>query len=307
MSKNSHKKRPKSSDSGWAPLGLAGLAIVLLVYFVFKKKAFKTEPQENGKNKTAQVSEARPVEIIASKSEVETPQRLQSRVNRLRANEASESRLGIVKFPLNATDGFFSIPFVFSPRKIWCQGGDLDTMKHALNGIESSTFLVTLQPLRESEKGETYRTTLGNLFQGFTHVFKIREGKPGNYALTICSDQKGTNTCAGKSLTTHSKIADEVVAHDQGTPSKDYIFYFQHLIVNKTQLYAYRSDDASTRYQNEIRSYLQDEVKLSSDTLAEAWKMSSTLRSSPLGLDNGKIKLSLPYNDPECGKVKRPK
>ncbi|RZA25860.1 MAG: hypothetical protein EOP10_05575 [Proteobacteria bacterium] len=307
MARKNVRKNPRSSNSSPLTLGIAGFAVLLVLYFVFRRKNPELTPVENKSRKTTEVTPNRTVAIKPLPIQAENSQPSQSQVNRLRAKEASEVRLGVRKFSLRGMNGKYSIPFAFTPRKLWCQGGDLDTMKHALNGDSSSVILATLGPMNGSGKGDTFRTNLANLFRGFTHSFEIKEGEEGSYGLTICSDQKGTKSCKGKSLMSHSMIADQAAAHDSGAAAQDYIFYFQHLIVAKKQLYAYRSDEASLKYKSEIGNYLQSEAGLSAEALVNAWKISSTSRSSPLEVEGGKIKLSLPYNDPNCGKKSHPK
>ncbi|RZA12996.1 MAG: hypothetical protein EOP10_30490 [Proteobacteria bacterium] len=227
---------------------------------------------------------------------------MQKEVDSLRAKESSDMKLGIKKFPLKEINGRYDIAFQFTARKIWCQGGDLDTIKHAVNSSSDPSVLIALEP-QEAGKGAILRTSVLQLFAGLTHKFSIPVASGLSYALSICSDMKKEGTCRGKTVKTHSEINSALAEEktDRKASPIDYLFYFQHLVLDKSFLYSYRSDNASEGYLNLIAEYFKEHSSVGELEMKKAFKNSKITRSAPADISGGRILLELPVNDPRCG------
>ncbi|RZA23367.1 MAG: hypothetical protein EOP10_12965 [Proteobacteria bacterium] len=299
------KKVEKSSGSSLKIIAVAAVAVLIFIFWERKPEGLAVKvqaPSAAPKTVAAKVAPLAPRAIEAIP--IDTTSSLvvmQKEVDDLRAKESSDMKLGIKKFPLKEVNGRFDVPFQFTPRKIWCQGGDLDTIKHAVTNASDLSVLIALEP-QDAGKGAVLRTSVLQLFAGLTHTFSIPVASGLSYALSICSDLKKEGTCRGKTVKTHSQInselADEKV--DRKTPV-DYLFYFQHLVLDKSFFYSYRSDNASDGYLNLITEYFQGHTAVGPLDMKKAYKNSKIIRSAPADISGSRILLELPVNDPRCG------
>lgn len=219
-------------------------------------------------------------------------------VARKRVRFAARALLGLKSLELKETDGFLNIPFVFTPEKVWCQGGDLDTMKFVSKNIVANDILISLEP-SGNEKGDSLRTSVAALYKGLEYTFKVKPGSARSYGLYICSDTKNEKSCKNKTLKTHEAMTNEVSAAD-GSAKDDYIFYFQHVVFDKNSLEVYRSNDASDEFKKSIETYLTKQKSIDTHEFQTAWKVSKVIRSNSADVEDGRLHLILPYNDPRC-------
>lgn len=276
---------------------IAGSVLVLgltAVNYRSKKVASKTvateaPPIANASSYYEPPKESKPYDSKAHKAQVA----------RKRAQYAARALLGLKSLELKEVDGLLRIPFRFTPHKVWCQGGDLDTMKYASKDLSANEILISLEP-NGSGKGDFLRTSVAALYNGVEHTFKLQPGSsPQIYGLYICSDSKQGKSCKNKSLKSHAEISNDV-SNANGSSKNNYIFYFQPVVFDKNSLEVYKSDDASDAFKDSIEAYLEKQKGIDSSELKAAWKVSKVIRSSSPEVQGGRLQLSLPYNDPRC-------
>lgn len=174
-------------------------------------------------------------------------------------------------------------------------------MKYASNDANADQILITIEPLGAG-KGDYLRTNVVRLYENIDHVFKLKPSDSlQSYGLYICSDSSKATSCKSKTLASHAAISEEAVnaKGDAQAKKKDYIFYFQNLLLDKNNLETYRTDEFSGEFKAALESYLKNQ-KLADSDIQTAWKLSNITRSQPIEIEDGKIILALPYNDPRC-------
>lgn len=240
------------------------------------------------------------VQVLANNQPTVDVRKYQDDLNRERAQSAQIRELGLKSMPLKTQGDTVSIPLVFEPTKVWCQGGDLDTMKYASKNDRAKDFLISLEGLGRGGKNPFVRTSLEELYKGATYTFTIPKPKQATaYGLYICTDSRKENTCQRKSMETHAKLSERLAENPDKVRAEDRVFYFQNLVIDGKNVEAYRTDDLSNGFQRSITGHLSKKG-LSASEVQTALKTNSTIKSSPLDIRKGKIVLSLPYNDPRC-------
>lgn len=291
-------KNGKSGGSGRIkpkPILIAG-SVLVLGYLALKTQSTKEAP------------------TLPTKEAVQTPQNLiietprepkaydteayTKEVKRVRAQAAARTLLGLKTLELKEENGLLTIPFRFTPRKLWCQGGDLDMMKYASNNITANEILISLEPT-SGGKGDYVRTSVAALYNGLEGSFKLNAGSKQSYGLYICSDDKKGTSCKGKAVASAAGMTEEL-AKAGNSPKKSYIFYFQHVVLDKRGLETYKSDDPTDEFKKSIGTYLNKQKDLDSSEFEAAWKVSKVIRSTPSDVYDGRLQLSLPYGDTRC-------
>jgi hypothetical protein len=292
-------KGPQQSKGSGSPIKLEyvllGAAIVGLAYVSTKRKKMAAEvPPEKA------VVQQEGIKSLPNDRTAIDPKAYQAELDSQRAKLGAASALGLTSLDLKLDDGAFPVPFAFVPKKVWCQGGDLDTMKYAIPKADAQEVLISLEPM-SGGKGDAVYTSLNQLQKGFDHIFKLKPADGAqSYGLYICADSKKARSCKGKTLTSHDKMSDELANRTAKSPKKDYVFYFQHMILDKNTIETYKSSDFTDGFKNQIGDYLKGQKGVSPNDFHAAWKLSNTTRSVPAEVVDGKILLSLPYNDPRC-------
>lgn len=292
------RKLPKKGFRSIKPeYALAFVALLGLVALVMKVRSKKmaAHPPARAADATTDSIQLLP----QAATEVETKSS-QAELNKARARLAMNEAIGLKSLPLTDKDGLLEIPFRLKPQKLWCRGGDIDTMKYASNDPSSDQILITLEPLNGG-KGDFLRTSVVKLYKGFDHVFKVKKNADSrSYAVYLCSDSAKATSCKGKTLRSHAVVSDESAAAGAKAKKKDYIFYFQHLLLEDKSLVSYRMDDFSNGYRRLVGDFLKNQKGLNPSEVQEAWKTASLTRSLPPDVQGGRVSLALSYNDPRC-------
>ncbi len=272
--------------------------IVLAGFFIFKKRVTQgsasakklsvDEPDQNQSEITYQ-KEAGAFNPIAYSQEI-TANRKRIYTNRI---------LGLKTLNLKKSQGKVSIPFEFVPRKVWCQGGDLDTIRYATSREDAKEVLISLETMGTNQVREGFHVSHEDLLKGLTHTFTVDEdhGKK-SLSLAICSDRKKTGSCKKAQVINQTQLNAKLGAKSNQLEG-DFLFYFQHLLFDGNSVQTYRSDVFTSQYKKSLNDYLSN-AKVDSEESKEAWQRNKTIRSNPVDISNGKIRLSLPYNDPRC-------
>jgi hypothetical protein len=295
ITKSSRKSQKVSTE--YAILGILALAIV---FVLFRGKA--SEPtrmaaeapplQESGK--------AQHVEVLSNSQPPVDVRKYQAELNRERASFAQARELGLNTMPLKNRGDTVTIPVAFVPEKVWCQGGDLDTMKYASKNDRAKDFLITLEGIDRGGKNPFVRVSLDQLYKGANFNFTIPRPKEATaYGLFICTDSRKENSCQRKSMQTHAQLSEQLAENPEKTRAEDRVFFFQNLVIDGRTVETYRTDNFSQDFQRSISGHLTKKG-LSASEIQTAWKTNSTLKSAPVQMRKDRIVLSLPYNDPRC-------
>lgn len=272
--------------------------LVLAGFFVFKKKSsmgpasstataekkpeIKTEPTILNGSGLTQNSAAFANEMLAARRGV-----------------AVKSAIGLKSAQLKTAGGKVLIPFDFIPHKLWCQGGDIDTMKYASSSRTEKEFLISLESMDGKQVNEGVHVSLNDLYKGISHVFKVSAStSTKSLALRICADKKKRGTCSSAKVIDQTTLNENMGATGE-KPKEDYVFYFQHMILAKDKIQTYRSDVFTDNFKKSVTQFMTQE-KVDSKDLQWAFRTTKIIRSNPPDIMDGKIRLTLPYNDPRC-------
>lgn len=292
----------KGSGGGRATKPLHALIVLMalgLVFFVMRNRSRKTPGDNPGEQEISLLPDD--TGLRTSEPEGFDAKGYQATLDRRRALLAAKDLLGLKTLNLKSENDVLTIPFSFKPRKVWCQGGDIDTMKYASDNPAAMDILITIEPFSEQGKKDVLRTSVANLYKGLDNTFKVKAGEGTlSYGLYICSDSKKRGSCKDKALKSHADISQEM-ANAADSPAKvDYIFYFQHLLLGKDKLEVYRTNDFSDAFRTSVEAYLDSQRAVHRSEVRKAWKISEISRSESADIRDGRIVLSLPYNDPRC-------
>ena len=281
---------------------LVAIAISGIGYYALRKSAGQQNMSAVPVPGAASLSKTRPVEIIST---IQTPadnNRAQLEMTEKRAQLGMIRMLGLKTLEFKNQGETISIPLSFIPKKIWCQAGDLDTLKHVAKNRSDKEFVISLEAIgRAQDKNPFVRVSLNELYQGADFTFTMPRPKdPVPYGLYICSDFKKQNACQHKSAESHAEISAELGKKSDNPLTIDNIFYFQQIIVSNKKAEAYRSNDYSDSFKKSMRESLVNKQGITPADFKTAWEMNSTMKSTPADVKEGKIILSLPYNDPRC-------
>ncbi len=281
---------------------LLGSVVLGLGYYFFKGKA--NHPQslsaESAPETTSPTQGAQIQVLNSSEAQVDV-KKYQEELNQQRVQFAQMRILGIKSLNLKGKGDTVSIPLVFAPKKMWCQGGDLDTMRYAAKSLKNKDFLITLETIGRPGKNPYVRTSLNQLYAGLSYTFTVPRPKGSTaYGVYICQDSKQENTCQKKLVETHAEISDSLAQQGDGAKNQDRVFFFQNLIVDNKKVETYRTNDFGSEFQKSINSHLVGKRGVNPADFQTAWNLNKTIKSAPTDVRAGKIILSLPYNDPRC-------
>lgn len=292
-----------SGGSNKKKLALLGLAIAGGLFYLFQDEtpAPETPPAMPAREAPPpqQFNIPKPPEIISDNTPTQGPVDMEKFRKRAYANK----ELGVKKLKLGLNNGVMKIPLKFHPHKRWCQGGDLDTIKFLRPDPNADEFLVTIESITGKQRGDKMRVSAKKLLEGFDRDFSIPIRKDTeSLGLYICRDKGKTNTCRSKVVTTHADITESIA--DKKTTNealnKDYVLYFQNFIVKDGELLTYSNDDVRPETIIKLRKHLTGEYGVETPDFNAAYEINKVLRSVSAKIENGTIKLNLPYNDPRC-------
>lgn len=292
-------KKPKPKGSRKIKPFSFSFALALLVLVSI---AFKSCPKRTTSNPSAPAaapSDEPVFQEAATEPEAYDSKAYEAELTRSRAQYAARALLGLKSMDLKESNGLLKVPFRFTPRKLRCQGGDLDTMKYASKDPGAKEILISLEP-SDTGRGDFMRTSLSSLYGGVEHTFSLKPSSDAqSYGLYICSDSMNATSCKGKTLKSHAAMSEEF-AKKSPSSKNDFIFYFQHVVLDKSGLEIYASEDWSEDFKKSIGSYLTKQKDLSASEFESAWKVSQVIRSTSADIRDGRLQLSLSYNDPDC-------
>ena len=299
--KQSSGQKSESSSLGKQALVVIGLALA----FAFWRQSGSEPPLQtmaarDAAQKAVVAPSPRPLEIPIS--EAPKPQSEVS-IQRLRAQTLLNRELGIERLKLNLVDGVIKIPFVFKAQKQWCRGGDLDTVKFLRPEPNALEFLVVIEALTGKQRGDRKRVSAEMLFQGFEKTFDVTVRNPSeSFGLYICRDLRKTNSCRGKVLETHQDIANKLADNKTSAEAltQDYQLYFQNFVIKDGELITYDNTDIGKDRTDKLMKQLKTAYGIEVPDFLAAWEVTKILRSVPAKIEDNKISLILPYNDPRC-------
>ncbi|HET9238490.1 MAG TPA: hypothetical protein VFO10_14615 [Oligoflexus sp.] len=278
---------------------LVGVVGVVAAFFVYRSHG--TEPTHMAAEAPVHSSEkGTQVQVLASNQPTVDVKKYQEDLNRERAQFARARELGLKSLPLKNQGDTITIPLSFVPEKVWCQGGDLDTMKYASRNEQAKDFIITLEGIDRGGKNPFMRTSLDELQKGLNASFTIPRPKEAtSYGVYICSDSRKDNSCQRKGMLSHAKLSEQLAENPERARGEDRVFFFQNLVIDGKTVEAYRTDDLSNEFQRTITGHLTKKG-LSASDVQKAIKTNLTLKSAPADIRKDRIVFSLPYNDPRC-------
>ncbi|RYZ90973.1 MAG: hypothetical protein EOP04_02155 [Proteobacteria bacterium] len=298
--KQNARRRSRPQPNAALKMLVAGIFIGSF-YFFFVATSESKEPVRNIP-RTTETFKPKALQAlpIATKPD---PLPQKSELRALRAAGFKNIKFGVKSLTLNENEGLFKIPFSFKSRKQWCVGGDIDTMRLLASGDEKNDFIVTIEPITDGSRGEAYPVSIDKMVSGFEKSFAIKStGKTENLGLFICSDRRGTKSCRGKESIDHKSLSDKIADPKtvKSTSSKDYILYFQNLVIRESKLFTYSSENVSEDGLSDLKKHIMSSMKIKASDFDSAQQFNKTMRSVPADIMGQRIALTLPYNDPRC-------
>lgn len=298
MSRKSRDKEPNGGQSVFQVKHIAiAVGISLVVFLLFKVRS--SQMSQSAEPLIEKPLGNEPIIFENSVSENFDKQAYGRELIDIRKKAHATRSLGIKSLVLTKSKGKIRIPFEFVPQKLWCQGGDIDTIRYATSKTNAKEVLITLESLGNSKVKESLKVSVDNLIAGFTHTFAVDAGiKDSSLSLSICTDRKKTGSCKKASVVDQAALNNALGAASNRT-TKDFLFYFQHLLYSGGKLQTYSNDNFTADYRKRLNSFL-NKSDVDKDEIERAWQLNKKIRSNPVNIVNGKIVLSLPYNDPRC-------
>lgn len=295
-SRTQNQKIPKE----YILIGVLGLGAA---FFIYRSRG--TEPTHMAAEAPVQPSaKGNQVQVLANNQPPVDVKKYQEDLNRERAQFARARELGLKTLPLKNQGDTITIPLSFVPEKVWCQGGDLDTMKYASRNEHAKDFIITLEGIDRGGKNPFLRTSLDELQKGVNASFTIPRPKEATaFGVYICTDTRKDNSCQRKSMLSHAKLSEQLAENPDKARGEDRVFFFQNLVIDGKSVEAYRTDDLSNEFQKTITGHLTKKG-LSASEVQKAIKTNLTLKSAPPDIRKDRIVMSLPYNDPRCVQTK---
>lgn len=293
-----------SSGSGRKLLFIIGLAMAGAYWYLQGDEIPAPPPAMTAKPAVPEVREepvTKPIEYV---TESTTP-KVQSEedVRNLRARASQDFEFGLQNLKLKMINGAYQIPLVFRAEKRWCQGGDLDTIDYLRPKPDAPEFLVTIETLVGRKNGDKMRISSKGLFAGFEKTFSVTLRNPSEVlGLFICRDQANAGSCRDKTLKTHDEISNAIAdsATMDEARAQDYQLYFQSFFIKDGMLMSYNNTNITSKRGEALKSHLNSQYGMPIPDFNAAWNVNKVLRSVPAKIEENKIFLTLPYNDPRC-------
>ncbi|MDQ3230196.1 MAG: hypothetical protein M3Q07_00100, partial [Pseudobdellovibrionaceae bacterium] len=223
---------------------LLGVLMIGIAFVILRGK--NTTISMQAETPPAVEGQVNPVQVLPSHQSPVDVRKYQDELNQQRAQFAQARSLGLKSMPLKNQGDTVTIPLVFAPNKVWCQGGDLDTMRYGAKSDTNKEFLITLEAIGRGGKNPFVRTSLKELQKGVSYSFTIPKPKDTTaYGVYICTDGRKENSCQRKGIETHSQASTELAEDPNKARSEDRVFFFQNLVIDSKKVEAYRTDDFS--------------------------------------------------------------
>lgn len=279
------------------PLVIIGLVIALIfVLSVYRKGLKQKSVIENATQPSVTKQVATEIELSPQSQEPDASH--QENLNRQRVDTAMSDDLGLRTINGTVGGGELTLSFEFKGTKKWCQAGELDTLQHAVADSAAPEILISLEAM-DSDNRSGFYTSVNSLKLGVMHDFKIKNSG-SSFGLYICLDSAKDKSCKRKRLVEQTQMNAELADSNATVKSKDYIFYYQPLVLYKNQLTGYRTDTFSDEFKSSVSKVLEDKHGLAAAYFKASWDISNVTRSIPVAVRNNKMLIELPYNDPRC-------
>lgn len=292
-------RRPKS-DSGKSKVLYP---FILLTLAVLGYYALKAPPKAVV---TQSLQAVKPLATAFTKAEDVKPEEKAAEeisLNKRRVVMLGQSQVGISSLKTSAKDGNIEVPFELKAQKLWCQAGDIDTIRYSNDNNFEKNIVISLESLKDNTRLAFIKVSTEDLYKGVKHSFNIRSfGAGDSLGLFICKSTDGKTSCKSKQLISHEKINGLVSNEETAKEARknDYIYYFQSLVLGADSINTFAANDYLGKDKSALIKQLSAQFSLKEKDFEAAWRYSSVLNSLAARIDSGKILLTLPYNDPKC-------
>lgn len=289
-----NKKSNKSFVNALLIIGFTGL-----MFYVFKSnRVFSAKP-----NKMTEVASIPEISLIQEPKleSVISPEKLQEDLNRRRLAGIAKDRFGLQTLQSDQATQL-EVLLRFSSQKLWCMAGDLDTMRQASSDLQAKNFLLSIENFKRGDRNILAKfVSWEDLVQGLQIKinFALSE-RTENFAFNICSDRNHRGSCQEKEIKPHGELVSNLEQKNNAALPGDYLFYFQHLILEQGGLHVYHVENFGLNERAELSSFLMSSYAVSLKDFDFAWKRLSALRSTHLMLGKNAIEVMIPMNDPRC-------
>jgi len=220
---------------------------------------------------------------------------------KLLAAGTTESKFGVGTLAPKVSKGRMTIPFVFKTERKWCTPGDLDTILKTVKNKSSKELLVTLENISDKTVHGKFRMSVNDLIKGNNLAFiTAASSHTESLGLFICRDTNRSGSCQSKEIMSQDEISRQLAANRQASSKKDYVYYFQNVLLSNGKLQIYRSANAEISMAPGLQDFLESTYNLKEVDFQRATQLNSTIRSVPAMIIDKRILLTLPYNDPSC-------
>jgi len=129
-----------------------------------------------------------------------------------------------------------------SPKK-QCQKGDADAMI-SIMGSSGAKIIATLEPVKKDKSWKPVIKELvdSNLQDSTDFGFEIKEDSPKAFAILICSDTRGSNSCLGKPPAKLTFGYETFISSLEDTSNRDFVFFAHIVVLNKQNYEVYQSN-----------------------------------------------------------------
>lgn len=293
-------KRKRQNNLG-RRLGIAGAALIL-AYFAFpflsSKKKGMSAMAPGGNNKS--LGDIHPLPSSSAK-QADHSEKERLRKARMRAAARFEIGLGTIK--PKSVGGFLEIPVEFVPKKLWCAGGDLDTIRQSLTNVVADNLLISIESLIDPSRKALAYTSYLDLMKGLKLAFRIKSPLRGEqYGLFICEDSKKDGSCQKKNLLSFDELSRMNDSEQSAVASNvSPIFYFQQLIADGEEINTFDANRFLGKKKGVLLNQLGEQFDLSEKDIQKGWRYSSVVKSLSTEVQHNTIKAPLTYADTRCG------
>lgn len=290
-------KGKKASDPLWIGVGVIALVFAAFQFFASKKQ--EIEAADPARERKDVIS----VQPLSNLMEDKGDGTEKERLRKARMQSAARFQIGMVSLKPVSKDSQIEIPVEFVPRKLWCSGGDLDTIRQSLENVVAENLLVSVESLSDlSNKAVAYTSYL-ELLKGRKFTFRIKTPERGDqFGLFICEDSKKEKSCQNKTLLSSDELSkmnsSKSSAAAQGVAA---VFYFQHLIADDGEISTFDANQFLGEKKDVLFAHLKGEFDLSDKAIQKGWHYSSVVKSLPTEIQKNTIKAPLTYADTRCG------
>ncbi|MCX6128281.1 MAG: hypothetical protein NTX25_04355 [Proteobacteria bacterium] len=266
-------------------VGVVGLA--LLVFFVFFKK------QGEGVKVPEKVEQNQVVSIKPESAPTKVS------IEQQRSAYFEKMQLGISSASLPIESGFAKASIKIKNRKLYCRGGEIDTMDRDAANASSKEFLLTVEAIGQSGKPYLQDSLSVNDLKAETlHNFSIPAHESNKLlGVYICHDTKKDKSCQNKKVLdykTHGKNVGNALN------KSDVIYIFHKLLLGKDGNISLFSSFVGDVKNDRSNKYISAQGKIDNNLIAEASAIDRKLRSEALQMSNKIIELTLTLGDRSC-------